>query len=201
MGSRGELEMVVEGVRRWWFQRWEGTDIVGELGKSMGRVGLVAKSREVVVEGQSVLAGNLRSQCLWWKEVVVEGIGSLCLGDWFDCHTTVVGVEVFRRRVQDSQVRLVLLRNDGLEIVGEGHKMLVLQVDLDPIVDTDYPIELVDSLAVVAAVVVHPKIKTVGGVVAYPMDCLVEEEAVEPDFPTVLLADTRPTGEEDMLWK
>src|SRR5271155_3488897 len=79
-GSRGELEMVVEGVRRCWFQRWEGTDIVGALGKSMGRVGLVAKSREVVVEGHSVLVGNLRGRCLWWKEVVVEGIGSLGLG-------------------------------------------------------------------------------------------------------------------------
>jgi hypothetical protein len=175
---------------------------VGELGKSMGRVGLVAKSREVVVvEGQSVLAGNLRGRCLWWKEVVVEGIGSLCLGDWLDCHTMVVGVEVFRRRVQDLQVRLVLLRNDGLEIGREGHKMLVLQVDLDPIVDTDYPIEWVDYLVVVAAVVVHPKIKTVDGLVAYPMDCLVVEEVVEPDFPMVWLVDTRPTGEEDMLWK
>jgi hypothetical protein len=195
--------MVVEGVRRWWLQRWEGTDIVGELGKLMGGVGLVAKSREVVVgEGQSVLAGNLRGRCLWWKEVVVEGIGSSWVGDWFDCHTTVVvGVEVFRRRVQDSRVRLVLLRNDGLEIVVEGRKMLVLQVDLDPIVGTDYPIEWVDYLAVVAAVVVHPKIKTVDGVVAYPMDCLVVEEVVEPDFPMVSLVDTRPTGEEDMSLK
>jgi len=194
--------MVVEGVRRWWFQRWEGTDIVGELGKSMGRVGLVEKSRGVVVEGQSVLAGNLRGRCLWWKEVVVEGIGSLGLGDWFDCHTTVVGVEVFRRRVQDSQVRLILLRNDEPEIGREGHKMLVLQVDLDPIVDIDYPIELVDSLAVVAVAVVHPKIKTVDAIVAYPMGCLVVvEEVVEPEPPMVSLVDTRPTGEEDMLWK
>ena len=168
----------------------------------MGRVGLVAKSREVVVvEGQSVLAGKLRGRCLWWKEVVVEGIGSLWLGEWFDCHTTVVGVEVFRRRVQDSQVRLILLRNDGLEIGREGHKMLVLLVDLDPIVGTDYPIEWVDYLAVVAAVVVHPKIKTVDGIVAHPMDCLVVVEVVELEFPTVSLVDTRPTGEEDMSWK
>jgi hypothetical protein len=138
---------------------------------------------------------------LWWKQVLVEGIVSLCRGDRFDCHTTVVGVEVCRLWVQELQVRLVLLRNDELEIVREGQKRRVLQVDLDPIVGTDYPIERVNSPAVVAAVVAHPKIKTVDGIVAYPMDYLVVEEVVGLEFPMVSLVDTRPIGEEeDMSW-
>ena len=57
-GSQGVPELVVEGVHRCWFQRWEGIDIVGELEKLMERVVVVTKDKNgkkgvVVEEGKS----------------------------------------------------------------------------------------------------------------------------------------------------
>ena len=97
-GLRVVLGWAVEGKYKYWFQRREGIDIGEEVGKLMQPVEMRSTSgTKVVVVVEWKFEGHiLRSQYLWWKEGLVKGIANSCPGDLFDCHTTVVDLEVYR---------------------------------------------------------------------------------------------------------
>lgn len=99
-GLRVVVGWAVEGKHKYWFQRREGIDIGEGLGKLTRpfEMGMRSKSgTEVVVVVEWKFEERiLRSQYLWWKEGLVKGIANSCPGDLFDCHTTVVDLEVYR---------------------------------------------------------------------------------------------------------
>lgn len=99
-GLRVVLGWAVEGKYKYWFQRRGDIDIGEELGRLMRPVEMGMRSKsgtKVVVVVEWKFEGRiLQSQYLWWKEGLGKGIANSCPEDSFDCHTTVVDLEVYR---------------------------------------------------------------------------------------------------------